>query len=829
MQKKSLSNKKYVIASVIALVIVAGAVCWKFFWQNRESIQMIKEDSEPIHIAMVGPLSGSGSSVGKSFKQGVQLYLDAINEKGGINGRKIFLDEFDDENDSKKAKEMALKLAEQDRAIAVIGHHFSNCSISAGEVYKTYGIPAITPASTNIRVTDENPWYFRACFNDKLQGRFLANYAKKVLRLDKISIVMDTGTYGSYLTEVFEQTALGLGLEIKYKWKIDSRDKDVEEKIKEIVRQIKSKSDIGALFLPVQGNEGIKILVNLKDTPAARDNAGKMLIIAPDGFTTEAFQRGFADFPKERQQSGYYTDGIYVTTPLLFDTTNEKGQKFSEAYLKKYNEKPGWHAAFAYDSAMLIIESVKHSGIRGLKQTLKDDRAKVRDYLSGLNTTTNAVEGVTGYNYFDKHGDSQKPVYMGIYRKLNIVSALIQFQSVTAQDIGPSAKKDEWVLLFDGRDMYRTNVIYTGIEIKEISELDVLNLQCTIDFFIWFRYQGDIDVGKLEFINVSAPIDMGQPVHDKEIDQLRYRLYHVKGKFKADFLPSETAYNQHVLGIAFRHPDLDRNNLIYVKDVLGMGTPNDEVIADRMVASNALNTSSGWKISKVLFFQDVVRQSSKGDPDYLNVQQGTVEFSRFNAGIVINENKFSVRSVIPRDYINYIGIVSFLMLFVILLIGDTQRMKPHFKSIWMFQTAFTLLFLLAVEVIVTDWVAGKKNLYVEPTVIMFNILWWVIPAMLSTRGRGEICVEASGRKNRAGGAECYPQISSSDYLHIGIFRNHCIRIQPEAHQHSGNFRRACHDYRSGASDQHCQYFLRHCHQYRASVQNRGLGQNRQFP
>ena len=163
MQKKSLSNKKkYIIVSVIALLIVAGAVYWKLFWHSSRIDPMVRPDSEPIHIAMVGPLSGSGASVGKSFKQGIQLCLDTINEKGGINGRRIVLDEFDDANDSQKAKEMAQTIVEQNQAIAVIGHHFSSCSISAGEVYKTYGIPAITPASTNNKVTKGNPWYFRA-------------------------------------------------------------------------------------------------------------------------------------------------------------------------------------------------------------------------------------------------------------------------------------------------------------------------------------------------------------------------------------------------------------------------------------------------------------------------------------------------------------------------------------------------------------------------------------------------------------------------------------------------------------------------------------------
>jgi len=790
MQKKSV--KRYIIISLVVMVS-ALFIYWKFFRQDRDAIRNIKTDTEPIHIAIAGPMTGSSASVGKAFRQGISLYVDVLNEKGGINGRQIILDPFDDENDSKKAKEAAEKIAfeEKNPALAVIGHHYSNCSTSAGEIYKKHKIPALTPASTNIEVTQGNPWYFRTCFNDRLQGRFLANYAKKVLGLDKVSIIMDSDTYGTYLTEVFEETAKGLGLEIGYKWKFDTNAADLDDRLKKIVRQFKSKNDAGALFLPVHGKEGVSILVKLKDIDVP-NSASKVTILGPDAFTTEAFQQGFAEYPKEKQQPGYYTDGIFVTTPLLFDTTNEKGQKFIEAFQKKYHEKPGVHAAFAYDSVMMLIDAIKNSGIQGLKQTLPDDREKIRNYLAGINTTINAIEGVTGYNYFDKTNDSQKPIYMGFYRKRNIVSALIQFQSVTAQDASAieSAKNADWVQTFDGKDMYKTNVIYTGIEIKEISDLELLRMECIVDFFIWFRYQGSIDVRNIEFINVSSPIVLkdkykdssmseqlaellnkdknvpptGQPGRDKnvspiiqqldheknvsspielgtgklirerDLDQLKYKLYHVRGKFKTDFLPGQKAYNQHILGISFRHFGLDRNNLIYVKDVLGMGTPNEEVIAERMIEAQVLNSSSGWKINKVLFFQDVVRQSSKGDPDYLNVQQGTIEFSRFNAGIVISENKFNILTLIHREYMIYILILSSVVLLVIFLIGYTDRFKPYTKTIWTIQSIFALFLLLSCEVTITDWVAGKKDILIDPTVRTFQILWWWLPAMLFSRG-----------------------------------------------------------------------------------------------
>ncbi len=751
MQKKTV--KRYIIISLVVMVS-ALFIYWKFFRQDKASLRDVKADTEPIHIAMAAPLSGDSASVGRAFRQGISLYIDAINEKeGGIKGRKVILDMFDDENDQQKAKKVALEIKEQNQAVAVIGHHYSTCSIAAGEIYKEYGIPALTPVSTNIRVTQGNNWYFRTCFNDRLQGQFLANYAKTVLGINKVSIIMDSDYYGKDLSGVFVQTAKKLKLDIVNIWEFNTKDPKIDDRLEEIVGEVTADTEANAIFLPVHTKEGVKLMIKIKDILTAKGTPNKFKILVPDSFT-EAFQREISKNPKEKQQPGYYTDDIYVATPLLSDATNEKGQKFQEMYQKRYNEKPGWHASFAYDTAMILVKAIKDSEIKGLPKTLPDDRGKIRDYLATINTTTAAIEGVTGYNYFDKNRDSQKAIYMGIYRKGIIVSALIQYQTIISQDGRDAGVKPgqeggdagaKFRVVFGDKNMYQTNVIYTGIEIKEITELDVIGLQCTIDFFIWFRYQGDIDVKKIEFINVAASTDVKKPSIEMEKvfekpGQLGYSLYHVKGRFKADFLEREKAYNQHVLGISFRHPDLDRNNLIYVTDVLGMGTSNtgtssDDIIADRLITNRVLNPSTGWKINRAVFFQDLIRQSSKGNPDYLNVQQGTVEFSRFNAGIVIDEDKFNLRGLIHRKATPYILVISFVLLIIVTLISDMKQMKSYTKTIWFIQSFLWLLILLTSEIVTTDWVAaGKNNVYIKPTVIGFQMIWWILPALLIRKG-----------------------------------------------------------------------------------------------
>ena len=206
--------------------IISILIAIPFIW----GIYFLMKPDTDIHIALVGPMSGKDAANGKSYLEGVKLYVDSLNEKGGVDGRKVIIDVYDDENDKDKAKLRAEEIVKKNTAIAVIGHNSSSCSIAAGPLYKENGIAAISPASTNPKVTLDNEWYFRNIFNDNAQGRFLANYTKKVLKEPTYAILHDDKDYGSNLAKVFEDTLVAQATYPKYKWKIKTNNGEDPEK-----------------------------------------------------------------------------------------------------------------------------------------------------------------------------------------------------------------------------------------------------------------------------------------------------------------------------------------------------------------------------------------------------------------------------------------------------------------------------------------------------------------------------------------------------------------------------------------------------------------------
>ena len=62
---------------------------------------------EVIYIAVAGPMGGEEKVMGHAMLNGINLCLDQINEKGGINGRKIELIPYDDRSDVRVAMKVA--------------------------------------------------------------------------------------------------------------------------------------------------------------------------------------------------------------------------------------------------------------------------------------------------------------------------------------------------------------------------------------------------------------------------------------------------------------------------------------------------------------------------------------------------------------------------------------------------------------------------------------------------------------------------------------------------------------------------------------------------
>ena len=747
---------KFLLPIILLLGIAAALVVRQLLTGTQQE--------EAIHIAFAGPLTGDDAEYGEAYLRGINLYLDRINQQGGLYGKKLVLDRHDDRNEKNPARQRALKIVEQNQAVAVIGHDCRECSLNAGKVYKQFKVPAITPASGDSDVIKDNEWYFSAMPTHVSQTRFLAHYIALILRYRSVSIIQEDQDYGTTVTRAFEQAAGDLDITIRRKWLFRVKDTALDRSLEQIVEQLRQFGErAGLVFVIAQPAEGAKLLKLCKE--AGIHNA----FILPSSLASREFQNLFADDPQEMVTPGYYTEGMYVAAPILFDSAGAQAQEFRTAYRQIYANDPDWRAAFGYDAAMLIGEAIRYTGAQGIADTLQDDRQKIRTYLAGLQTPEKSVEGVTGANYFTDEGTPQKPLSIGVYKHGAITPAFVQL-SVIPDSLNP-ADTDQGiqdVLVMDGQYLHKTNVVYAGAIVNEVEALDIENLTVTLDYDLWFRYQGTLDVENVGFLNAAEPLELGEPAVQEIGERVSYQRYRLQGSFKLDFQSTDRLLGNHLLGISLRHRNSPIQELVYVTDVVGMGFRDDAPFVQTMKQEVLRGVGAGWLVDRINLFQGIVEQHSKGDPRYVDLTRKTVSYSQFNLEIWIQKDTFSLRKIVPYEYAPYLIALGFGTLLTLFIAHRVQRAifrKIHalktsespqpaaaeqgkqlgvrkqrkqryvplsFLQIsWGIQTACVILLLLAIEAFMLGWFTDTLTaFFLERIILVFDLLWWLGPAFL---------------------------------------------------------------------------------------------------
>jgi branched-chain amino acid transport system substrate-binding protein len=234
---------------------------------------------------------------------------------------------------------MVQKLITQNGVSAIIGALTSDVSIPAHRTACQYGIPIISPTSTNPNVTMENgkhlPCSFLATYTDNFQGRVAAIFAYKNLNLRKIGVLYDQGSdYSTGLEESFvkEFTSLGGKVEIV---SYTTSDTDFSPYLTKVMSQ-----NIQALFLPDLYNR-VNLIVN-----QAKMLGFKGLFLGGDAWDSDGLNR-------ELLSGSYYVGHNAADDPSL--------KPFVEKWQKVYNQNPPGVGIGAYDATLVVLNAIKAS------------------------------------------------------------------------------------------------------------------------------------------------------------------------------------------------------------------------------------------------------------------------------------------------------------------------------------------------------------------------------------------------------------------------------------------------------------------------------------
>jgi branched-chain amino acid transport system substrate-binding protein len=334
-------------------------------------------DATEIVIGEVAALTGGTATFGTSSNAGTRMAIDEINAAGGLLGKKVRLVTEDDQSKPGEASTVTKKLISRDKVVAVLGEVASSKSLEMAPICQKAGIPMISPASTNPKVTEEGDYIFRICFIDPFQGTVMGKFANS-RGWKRVAILTDVKQdYSVGLTQYFKEYFAKNGGTITGEQSYSSMDKDFKAQLTALKAGAPD-----AIFASGYYNE----------TGLIASQARELGITAPllggDGW----------DSPSLVEVAGKAIEGSFFSNHFSTEDQSPRIQEFVKKFQARNDGKlPDAMAALGYDSAMILADAIKRAGTTEGK-ALRDAIAATKDF-----------DGITGKITLDANRNANKP------------------------------------------------------------------------------------------------------------------------------------------------------------------------------------------------------------------------------------------------------------------------------------------------------------------------------------------------------------------------------------------------------------------------------------
>lgn len=450
-------------------------------------------------------------------------------------------------------------------------------------------------------------------------------------------------------------------------------------------------------------------------------------IVGSHRLATASFAKNFG-----RKSFASYADSTMTTGPLMYDTANQKVQNFRNSFIERFKTSPDWVAAYGYESANVIGQAL----LKVMKAGQAGVGAQQRKALYEALKDGEPIDGFAGPIEFDGAGAANKPIQVGVYDGRQIISAPTQLQPIAQGEVENyiQAVRDGRALYVNDRFMYKTNVVYSGILVEKVSDYDKAKETIELEFAIWFRYRGDFEPQNVIFDNAVEPVKLDKPDRTETIGDLKYQRYRVKARFETNFMDVRRNYGSKLIGTSFRHQVLNKNNLIYVVDVVGAGLTDGGTYQHRLKEANALGVTLGLVSDRSWISQEIVRASGLGNPTFVGFGKPSPDFSQLGVGIVAVDGAVSLSLGRAADQLS--GLYRNLWPCWLYLCHFMDHKRDGQQLFWNLQSwllrlvCWPLLLSAAGSLVLNFAFQNFEFYYVDMIAPVYEALWWLIGAAL---------------------------------------------------------------------------------------------------
>ncbi|WP_240480948.1 ABC transporter substrate-binding protein [Ectothiorhodospira sp. BSL-9] len=355
MNKKSLLRGMAAVTTLLALAVAGPAPA----------------SDEPIRIGAFVSATGPASFLGDPELKTLEMYVERINEAGGVLGRPLRLIHYDDGGSASEARNFANRLLRRDRVDVLIGGSTTGTTMAAVPLAERARTPMISMAGALTIVEPVRPWVFKTPQSDRMAAeRVLSDMQER--GITRIGLISGTDGFGRSGREQTLEVVEQFGIQVVADQTYGPQDTDMTSQLTRI-----------------RNTEGVEAVFNFgfgQGPAIVTRNYAHLGIDLPLYQSHGVASDRFLDLAGSAAEGVRLPASALLVPDALPDDDPQKPvvQGYKEAYEARWNTSVSTFGGYAYDALHLAIHAIEQAG--------STDPEAIRDALESVQ----GFVGVTG-------------------------------------------------------------------------------------------------------------------------------------------------------------------------------------------------------------------------------------------------------------------------------------------------------------------------------------------------------------------------------------------------------------------------------------------------
>jgi len=358
--------------------------------------------AQSVKIVGLVELTGTGTTSGTNFDNGIKLAVKEINAAGGILGRKIDYVSYDTQSNPGVAKGLTDK-AVDDEAYVVMGPVFSGSIMVSMASTRRAEIPNFTGGEAAAITQQGNPYVFRTSFTQSTAMPKIANYIRDKVKAKTVDVVYVNNDFGKggrdLIIKALESRGIKIGADI-------SSEPGQVDFSSVVVKAKQSNGD--ALFAYTNEEESARLLRELKKQGYKKPILGETVLTSQ----------------KVIELAGDAANGAIAHVGLTADAPQASVKKFDAAFQKEFNSRSDHNGLKGYIGMYTVKAVTEKIG--------KFDSKAFAAAMKNISLSAKTHPGLLLDLSYDENGDLDRESYL---------TTVVNGKQVVSEILPPVSKK----------------------------------------------------------------------------------------------------------------------------------------------------------------------------------------------------------------------------------------------------------------------------------------------------------------------------------------------------------------------------------------------------